>query len=338
MAKFVNKNTAALALSATGLGISGANLLVNYRRGKENTELQNKQLKAITKLTNSLEKVDKSLKEQKLNYPSSPTTNTSPRRWFIFKQKNNSHTKDMAFKGAVVGGTLAGGALPFLPDGFGLRTENKKNSYTKEYRKDQDKGNPTFAEHKTEVTKDSKEITYDYTGKNKFAMKYNNWNPFFKKALIEVGGIAVGAALGALAGAIMDISDHINRKTTVNNRLMKNVVDNLKRSGYREGKDFTRDPKMSNLLKTKVCLVISKSSDEIKLLINMIRDSKLKSISDDIVKNLPTLSTVSEKVTDRYNDLNITTMTSNKGDAVWVTSIAEKFIQNGFPVYLIEVG
>ena len=67
MAKFVNKNTAALALSATGLGISGANLLVNYRRGKENTELQNKQLKAITKLTNSLEKVDKSLKEQKLN-------------------------------------------------------------------------------------------------------------------------------------------------------------------------------------------------------------------------------------------------------------------------------
>ena len=40
MAKFVNKNTAALALSATGLGISGANLLVNYRRGKENTEIQ----------------------------------------------------------------------------------------------------------------------------------------------------------------------------------------------------------------------------------------------------------------------------------------------------------
>lgn len=333
MTKFVNKSTAALALSAAGLGISGANLGVNYKRGKENTEIQEKQLKAIKKLTESLEKVDKSLKDQKIK-----KSEDKPRKWFIFKQKNNSHTKNMAFKGAAIGGTLVGGALPFLPDGFGVRTENKKNSYTKEYRKDQDKGNPTFAEHKTEVTKDSKEITYDYTGKNKFAMKYNNWNPFFKKALIEVGGIAVGAALGALAGAIMDISDHINRKTTVNNRLMKNVVDNLKRSGYKEGKDFTRDPKMSNLLKTKVCLVISKSSDEIKLLINMIRDSKLKSISDDIVKNLPTLSTVSEKVTDRYNDLNITTMTSNKGDAVWVTSIAEKFIQNGFPVYLIEVG
>ena len=50
------------------------------------------------------------------------------------------------------------------------------------------------------------------------------------------------------------------------------------------------------------------------------------------------MSTVTEKVTDRYNELNITTLTSNNGDAIWVASIAEKFIKSGYPVYLIEVG
>ena len=50
------------------------------------------------------------------------------------------------------------------------------------------------------------------------------------------------------------------------------------------------------------------------------------------------MSTVSEKVSDRYNELNITTMTSNNGDAIWVATVAEKFIKAGYPVYLVEVG
>ena len=137
---------------------------------------------------------------------------------------------------------------------------------------------------------------------------------------------------------IMDASDYINKKKTVNNRLLKDVTENLKKIGYREGQNFTRDPKMASLLKTKVCLVISKSSDELKLLINTVNDGKLKTLTGQITKNLPTMSTLNEKVSDRFNEINITTMTSNSGDAIWVTSVAEKFISSGFPVYLVEVG
>ncbi|MCF0114819.1 MAG: hypothetical protein HUJ56_05650, partial [Erysipelotrichaceae bacterium] len=142
----------------------------------------------------------------------------------------------------------------------------------------------------------------------------------------------------AIVGAIIDTSEFLNKKMTVNNRLMKDVVENLKRSGFKEGDDFTRDPKRSNLLKTKVCLVISRSSDELRLLINMVNDRKLNDLTKGFTKNLPNYSTVTEKVSDRYNELSITTTTSNKGDAGWVSSIAEKYIREGYPVYLVEVG
>lgn len=323
MKKFKKKDVLTLGLSAGSLGLSAANLGVNYKRGKENTELQERQLKTLDRLTKSLDKVDDSL--------NSTPSKQSPRRIFIFKQKNNSRTGDLAFKGAVYGGAVAGGAIPFLPEGFGdkkttfVNTEEKSNSG--------EKGHSTF-----EQTKTSQETT-EYTGvKNKFALKYNKLSPFYKKALIEVGGIAIGAALGALVGMVMDASEAINRKTTVNNRLLKNTLESLKKMGFKEGQHYTRDPKISNLLKTKVCLVVSKSSDEIRLLINTVNDSKLKAITGQITKNLPTMSTVSEKVSDRYNELNITTMTSNNGDAIWVATVAEKFIKAGYPVYLVEVG
>ena len=119
---------------------------------------------------------------------------------------------------------------------------------------------------------------------------------------------------------------------------MKDILVNLKKMGFQEGRDYTRDPKVSSLLKTKVCLVISKSADELRLLINTVNDYKLKSITEKITSNLPTMSTVTEKVSDRFNEINVTTMTSNNGDAIWIASLAEKFIKEGFPVYLVEVG
>lgn len=330
MKKFTQKNygkreNIALGISATGLGISAANFATNLKRRKSDKDYQEKQLKAMDKLTNSLNKVDNSLK--KLPEEKKETK----KRGFKFLQKNHSHTGDLAFKGAVYGGAVAGGAIPFLPEGFG----DKKTTFvnTEEKSNGGEKGHSTF-----EQTKTSQETT-EYTGvKNKFALKYNKLSPFYKKALIEVGGMAIGATLGALVGMVMDASEAINRKTTVNNRLLKNTLESLKKMGFKEGQHYTRDPKISNLLKTKVCLVVSKSSDELRLLINTVNDSKLKTITGQITKNLPTMSTVSEKVSDRYNELNITTMTSNNGDAIWVATVAEKFIKAGYPVYLVEVG
>lgn len=284
------KEALPIGISTAGLGLSAANYYTNRKRLRESGEYQEKQLEAMNNLTSSLNNVDSSLN----NIPAANNKQSRKKRSFRFIQKNNSHTSDLAYKGAVLGGTVTGGALPFIPN---------KVKFAK---KDVD--------------------------------KYNNLNPFYKKALLELGGVAIGGALGALAGMIMDVSDYINKKTTVNKRLLKDVLDNLKKTGYKEGTDFTRDPKMASLLKTKVCLVISKSSDELKLLINTVNDSKLKTITEQIIKNLPTLSTLTEKVSDRFNEINITTMTSNSGDATWVTSVAEKFISSGYPVYLVEVG
>lgn len=317
MKKFKKKDALTLGLTTGSLGLSAANLGVNYKRGKENTELQERQLKTLDRLTNSLDKVDNSLKSTR----SQSQQSFFPHRMFMFRQKNNSHTADLAYKGGAIGGALASGSIPFLPNKVGVKT--------------------------TTITKDKKGKTINETIQEiddpnfkhpKFKEKYNKYDSTIRNAIIMVGGVAIGASLGALAGMIMDITDHITNKKSLNNRLLKDILIVLKKMGFNEGRDYTRDPKIAGLLKTKVAIVISKSSDELKLLINTVNDGKLKDITNKISKNLPTMSTVTEKVTDRYNELNITTLTSNNGDATWVASIAEKFIKSGYPVYLVEVG
>lgn len=338
MKKFKLKEALPIGISTAGLGISAANYITNKKRLKESNEYQEKQLEAMDRLTSSLNKVDGSLKKI-------PAEKKQSKKGFKFFQKNNSHTANLAYKGAIAGGTLMGGAIPFIPDHLGSKVEEGVTTFKPGKEKDK----PSFenlgvtnenGDTWTRKISRNNDGVRTETSSTRFTNKgwYNNLNPFYKKALLELGGIAIGAGLGAFAGMIMDVSDYLNKKQTVNNRLLKDVIDNLKKIGYKEGQSFTRDPKMASLLKTKVCLVISKSSDELKLLINTVKDAKLKTLTGQITKNLPTMSTLTEKVSDRFNEINITTMTSNSGDAVWVTSVAEKFISAGYPVYLVEVG
>lgn len=163
--------------------------------------------------------------------------------------------------------------------------------------------------------------------------KMNDDNPL----AIVGGGILIGAALGAIVGSIKKLDLTVSR-SGANKRLFSTVLDNLRRLGFKEGSDYTQDPKMANLLKTKVCIVVSKSSDDLKLLINTVADPKLKSISSEIIKNLPSTSVTTEKSNDRYNELSISTISSSNGDAGFVTGIIEMFIRRDYPVYLIEVG
>lgn len=323
MAKFKKKELLTLGLSGAGLGISATNLSVNYKRGKENTRLQEAQLKTLDRLTKSLDKVDRSLEK------TTPQEKSTPRKFFIFKQKNNSHTSSLAYKGAALGGVLAGGSIPFLPEKVGMK--QNKSKITTISKDDNGKDKKTI-EEKIQFVEDP---NYKHP---KFRKKYNKFDTPIRNAIVMAGGVIIGAALGALAGMIMDVTDHITNKRSLNNRLLKDVLVILKRMGFNEGRDYTRDPKVSSLLKTKVAIVISRTSDELKLLINTVNDRKLKDITTTISKNLPTMSTLTEKVNDRYNELNITTLTSNNGDATWVASIAEKFIKSGYPVYLVEVG
>lgn len=307
------KEYLAIGLPAASLGVSSANFVTNKKRRDESNEFNRKQIKILNRLTNSLDKVDDTLKHS----TPAPQVEEKKKKFLFF-----SHTGDLAYKGGIFGGGLASGAGLFLPNKIG-----GKNVTTRVMGKD------GKMEYKKEWQDDP---NFKYT---KFREKYNKASDQgLRQILISLGGVVIGATLGAIAGAVMDVSEAISRKTTVNARLMKDVLDALKKSGYKEGRDFTRDPKTANLMKTKVCLVISRSGDSLRLLINTINDPKLKSLSSGIVKNLPAMSTVTEKASDRFNELNVTTMTTNNGDATWVGSVAERFISAGYPVYLVEVG
>ena len=152
------------------------------------------------------------------------------------------------------------------------------------------------------------------------------------------GGTIIGAGLGLLVGLTKDISTRVNRATTVDERLMQGVVENLKKDHFREGIDYTRDPKTANDLKMKVCIVISKNSGNMQLLVNTVADTKLKTVALNMTKNIPNTATVNTKLSDKYNDISISTISDSSANIGLITGIAEYFIRNKYPVYLVEVG
>lgn len=152
------------------------------------------------------------------------------------------------------------------------------------------------------------------------------------------GGTLLGAALGAIVHGIKDIATTNNRMNTVDARLMQTVVEDLKRSGFKEGVNFTRDPKTANELKTRVCIVIAKHSGEMRLLINTVADAKLKDVSEGMVKRLPNTSAVTKEMSDKFNDITVTTVSDNSANAGLISGICDYYIHHGYPVYLVEVG
>ena len=156
------------------------------------------------------------------------------------------------------------------------------------------------------------------------------------KAMIPLAGAALGAVAGSLWG-IVKTADQVISQHGTGHKLIEEVVKNLKRAGYKRDTDWTMDPKRATTMKTKVCIVLSRTADELGVLINMANDPKLKSVSAEITKNLPVDAQETEKFSDRFNDLQISSYPSSK-DSVFVFSIVESFIKRGFPVYLLEVG
>lgn len=157
-------------------------------------------------------------------------------------------------------------------------------------------------------------------------------------AVYTGAGLLIGASLGAFLAVVDKQRERFNRKTTVDNRLMKVVVENLKKDNFQEDKDFTRDPKRASELKTRVAIQISRVSGDLRVGINMISDPRLQGLAKDLVKNIPNKSAVSERNSDRFNDIIITTISDSSMDAGLVTGVAERFIHSGYPVQLVEVG
>ena len=168
-----------------------------------------------------------------------------------------------------------------------------------------------------------------------FKKKEDGWRT---ELSIIGGGTIIGAGLGLLVGLTKDISTRVNRSTTVDARLMQGVIENLKKDGFREGIDYTRDPKIANDLKMKVCIVISRNSGNLQLLVNTVADTKLKTVANNMAKNIPNTATVNTKLSDKYNDISISTVSDSSANLGLITGIAEYFIRNKYPVYLVEVG
>ena len=167
----------------------------------------------------------------------------------------------------------------------------------------------------------------------KFKGKYTDISG---NSLIGAGAL-FGAALGTLAGAIEAGSNYASKKTA-DRRLMSMVVDDLKKTGFKEGQDFTRDPKRANEIKTRVCLVVTRNSGDLRVLINTVSDPKLKELVDRTTKNIPNMSAMTRKASDKFNEITITTISDTSADVGLVAGLAEKFIRAKYPVYLIEVG
>ena len=171
----------------------------------------------------------------------------------------------------------------------------------------------------------------------KFRMGGENDKGQINRLAVIGAGTVIGAGLGTLAGLISEGDKFISRKN-VDTRLMEVVRENLLKSGLKEGVHFTRDPKTATDIKTKVCIVITKYSGELRLLINTVADSKLKSLVLDMTKNLPNTSVINKSASDRYNEITLTSISDSSFNAGLITGIAERFIHTGYPVYLVEVG
>lgn len=170
----------------------------------------------------------------------------------------------------------------------------------------------------------------------KFTNTSNNDVSLIHKSLAMIGGgIVVGASLGFLVGAVKSIGLSLNRENTVDARLLDTVERKLRK--FKLNKDFTRDPKIANELKTKVCLVISRHSDDLRILINTINDPKLKGVTDEVSKSIPRGSIKTGTSSNKYNEITLSTLSSGK-DASVIAEIAKAYIQRGYPVYLVEVG
>lgn len=172
------------------------------------------------------------------------------------------------------------------------------------------------------------------------------WNNLNKLGKWILDNPSKAAFSGALIGASLAIGYYLIKKSysKVSNvrssyngsGILGDVVDDLEKTGFKNGIDFTTDPVKADYLKTKVCLIVSSSRDEANLVINSISDPKLDSESNRIIKNLPSNTRFYKKESDKNNELTLSTIPSNM-DHSYISSIAERFIRRKYPVFLIEI-
>jgi hypothetical protein len=309
------KATAAIA-GVSSLGVAAANLSFNRKRTNAAEKYQREQLKAMDNLTKSISTMDTSLRNTTESQKKLLEELDKRGRNIKFSPKDDRDPRNER---------RSGGFLGLFRRNYSI---NSEEGMVKFKRKDFSLSD--------DVTTGAK-IGAGVGGVVGIASKVSGGG--FGKTLAFAGiGTAVGAALGALVNVIGKETDRANRQATVDARLMNVVVDDLKANGFKEGVQFTRDPKRANELRIRVSIVISRTSGELNLLINMVADDRLKDLSKDIITRFPNHSAVTTKLEDRYNEITVTTIADNSASAGLIAGICNYFIRNKYPVYLVEVG
>ena len=164
----------------------------------------------------------------------------------------------------------------------------------------------------------------------------------FQKLLAVGTTTLIGAALGAIIGAVREIDKKISHHNANNDRLMHDILKELKSLGYREGTQFTRDRNQANLLKTKVCVVITRDAAQFNMLVNTnsINDRKLESLTNKILRGLPSSVQVRKNnlASNKYNEINLSTISKTSSNINEAVALISQFIDGGYPVYIVEVG
>lgn len=157
-----------------------------------------------------------------------------------------------------------------------------------------------------------------------------------QKMIFTAGTTLLGAALGALVGAIKDLDQKWSQSRT-NRRLSRPIEQELKRCGYKENVNYTFDPKKANEIPTRVCIVLSSASGELQTIINTKDDRELKKLVDKISRTCGNRAK-STSQNDRFNEITITTEKNASKNVKQVVSIIKSFVENNYPVYIVEVG
>lgn len=233
-----------------------------------------------------------------------------------FRRKTfSSYVIKDAVKGAAIGGLLGGGSSSFIGGVL--------------------PGVPKFkegGEFKTNWNEGARILNGEDKNPND---KFGNR----RRLLGTSAGVVIGAALGALVGATKDISEYISGRRNLQGKLTNGIVDKLKKN-WEEDINFTLNPKVADKLGTKVCFVVTRNGEGIRLLVNLKNDQKLGIVSEKILKKLKTKAQVrTQNTSDKYNEILVSTAPNTKStDIAFISELIDNFITAGYPVYIVEVG
>lgn len=245
-----------------------------------------------------------------------------------FRQKLESEILSDAIKGAAIGGTIGGASVGLI--------NNVLPGIPKFKHAGSGKGIKFRFNEAADILNERKPVK-DSNSNSKLEYTHNANT----RRLTGTGlGMIIGAALGAIVGGIRDGVSKYERSTSLSGQLENKIVSGLKSKGYSEGTDFTRNPKDADSLGTKVCFVISQSGDSLRMLINVKNDRKLGASIKQILSELDrkNIDVRNQVASDRFNEIKISSISGGDAkDTKFVVDMISKFINAGYPVYIVNV-